>query len=478
MASSVVVMGLEESISRHRTCSLRINEVNMKMAPTLGNKEFLELKAMCRKKEDAALYHPWGTKPTEPLVLSFPYSQLVKKKQNISAMASPLACQSLQNFATAFHYCWTCPFTWDKTSKKFVATKALHLLITWIIVVFLVTPIVCGVCIVTILLQIYGTISPPLTSFFVCVIIAILTFFVVTVELVMFLYVEEFTAGCNHLTQISRHDRKHASPHRKIDPLGLFLNFNVALFSIYPYFLCPFLFYFDLDPGLLFTRYVLHLELNTLLDQLVTQPLRFLQFLAILQLCRLFPILVSTFSLCITIFLDAIHKLESRAFLIRFYRSKADLQMRKYRELALVLKLVDGVVVPAAAILMGLGLLLSVVFNFVTIKLYSVIPMPLYLYFPSVSVLIPVIIEALLPFGISLNVKAVQLRNKWDRQLERCGDRKYVRRILRAIKPFCINCGVAGYNVLKLVKGTKVWFYEQLLNYTISALLTSTNLPA
>ncbi|OXA47368.1 Uncharacterized protein YsdA, partial [Folsomia candida] len=211
------------------------------------------------------------------------------------------------------------------------------------------------------------------------------------------------------------------SPPRKIDPLGLFLNFNVALFSIYGYFLSPFLYYVDLDPGYLFTRYVLHLEVTTLSYRLFTHSLRFLQVLVIFQVSRHLPILISSLSLFITILLDAIYKLELRAVLIR---STADLQIRKHRELALILQLVGGVVAPATAIMMGLGLLMSVVYNFVTIRLYSVIPMPLYLYFPSVSVLIPVIIEALLPFGIRLNEKAVQLRNKWDRELERCGDRK------------------------------------------------------
>lgn len=125
-----------------------------------------------------------------------------------------------------------------------------------------------------------------------------------------------------------------------------------------------------------------------------------------------------------------------------------------------------------AAILMGSAIILSVLFNFMSIKLYSVIPMPLYLFFPSVAVLIPVIADTLMPLSIRVNEKAQNLKEKWSRNFVHSAGRKYLRRKLMGINPLHILCGIGGFNFLKLIKSTKAWFYAQILNYSISALLT------
>lgn len=237
----------------------------------------------------------------------------------------------------------------------------------------------------------------------------------------------------------------------------------------------PFGFYFRLDPVFHFAKYVLHLEMNTLRDHLFLFPLRICQFLPLLQICRLFPFLNCLVCLTTKLLLDAIHTLDTWAFLIRFSRPRADLQVRRYLELAVTVQVAYAILATIVALLMGLGLILCILFNFVSIKLYNVVPMPLYLCFPPVAVVIPLIIDTLLPFGISVNDKADKLKIKWGRKLVSSSDLKYIRRRVLAINPLHIPCGILGFKFFKLTKSIKVWFYDQILNYTITALLSNTN---
>lgn len=263
-----------------------------------------------------------------------------------------------------------------------------------------------------------------------------------------------------------------ASTIKRIDPLELFVDMNVILFSIYPYLSFTLLLYFHFDPGYLFAKYVLHLETHTLLGNLLTLPIRIIQFLPVIQYFRLLAFLLCSLTLSALLVLDGVRKLDLWAILIRISKHSASKQVLKYFELVIILQLLNDILSRGAAILMGVALLLCVLFNYVSIKLYSFIPMPLYLCFPSVAALILLLINCLLPLGINVNEKTVKLKEKWERHLARCRDRGYQRRILIAIKPLCVICGVAGFNVLKLVKGIRVWFYSQIFNYTISALLS------
>ncbi|OXA37131.1 hypothetical protein Fcan01_28090 [Folsomia candida] len=389
-------------------------------------------------------------------------------------MASPLVWKSLDNFATLFHYCWPCPFHWDKANGRFTSTRSPILLIPWTIVVFQMTPILSVFCTSIILLTIYGTISPPLTSLFMCSIINTLLFLSISIELVWYLHNEPTKVCFGYLIQIVKREPKREQT-KKIDPIGIFLNITVAMFAVYPYFLIPFLLYFEFDPTFMFAKYVLSLTLNTSLDQILFNTVRLLQFLVALQICRLFPLLVCTLMFGVLIILDTVKTLDMWVVLIKFSQNKAAAQIRRYIELTLVMQVCAGFSDASIAILMGLGLILCVLFNFVTLKLYNIIPMPLYLYFPSVAIIIPFIIDTLLPLGIRVNEKTARLKTKWGKQLDLCSDRKYLQRRLRAIKPLRFDCRVAGYNLLQLVKPTKAWFYMQIMNYTISALLFKTN---
>lgn len=58
----------------------------------------------------------------------------------------------------------------------------------------------------------------------------------------------------------------------------------------------------------------------------------------------------------------------------------------------------------AAAIVMFAGFVVCVTFNFVTIKMSQIIPMPIFLVFPSVSVGIQIILNVMMPIMINVCV--------------------------------------------------------------------------
>lgn len=260
----------------------------------------------------------------------------------------------------------------------------------------------------------------------------------------------------------------------KIDVLGVFLNINVVLFSLYPFFLSTFIIYFGFDPVYNFAKYVVLLDTNNFLWLVAIFPIRLIQVPPTFQIARLFALMICMVSLSAILFLDAIHELD----LWGFSRRRADLLIRRYQHLAVALQHVTEFFATISAVLMMLGLVLSVLFNFMSVKLYGLIPMPLCLFFPSVAVLIPFMFDTLLPFGIRINETSVELGVKWWRSLGVLGDRKYLRKKLRAIRPLCCNCGVVGFIFFKFTNSIKIWFYEQICSYTITALLSDSGMES
>lgn len=126
-----------------------------------------------------------------------------------------------------------------------------------------------------------------------------------------------------------------------------------------------------------------------------------------------------------------------------------------------------------AAVLMGAGFLLNISFNYVTLKLYHVVPMPMYLWFPTVSVLIPILIAILLPMMINVYEGSVQVQNLWGWHSGKSRDLKYLRRRLLGARPLRMTTGIGGVNFYFFKQSTKVTFYSAIIDYTINALLSS-----
>lgn len=147
-------------------------------------------------------------------------------------MATPLVFKSLQNFVTAFHYCWACPLDWNTTRKEFVSTTSLNLLIPWRIVVFGLIPAMFVQCVAIILLNIYGIITPPLKTLLLCSILGVLTLLGIAVEFLVLLHAESLQFGCNYMIRMAKRETR-----------GTWSNFTIFYFSFLQGLKLLFLFY-------------------------------------------------------------------------------------------------------------------------------------------------------------------------------------------------------------------------------------------
>lgn len=125
------------------------------------------------------------------------------------------------------------------------------------------------------------------------------------------------------------------------------------------------------------------------------------------------------------------------------------------------------------ASVMLLGLLVCVTCNYVTIKMRHVMPMPFYLYFPSVSVLTPILIRILLPMGVTVFEGGNVIRGKvWKSLLGLSSEKKYFKKKVRGVGEIAFYASFFQYRLYRLQKSTKGTFYSVLIGHTITALLS------
>lgn len=147
--------------------------------------------------------------------------------------------------------------------------------------------------------------------------------------------------------------------------------------------------------------------------------------------------------------------------------------LQEHKGLEIILAMADEFLSFAALVFMGIGLILSVLFNFVSLKMYHTIPMPLYLYFPSVSVLIVCVILVMLPLLIDVFERDVKIHGKWKYYCARrkCNF-KFISRLLKGTKVIRFNAVVPGFKIYELKKGVKPRYLYEVVDYTVTALLS------
>lgn len=122
---------------------------------------------------------------------------------------------------------------------------------------------------------------------------------------------------------------------------------------------------------------------------------------------------------------------------------------------------------------MATGFVSIVLFNFVALKMYGVIQMPFYLFYPICSAVTATAIQILLPRMISVYEDSQELIQRWKGSLRQChvSELKYMTRKLEAVRLVKLHGGLLGFNIYALSKATRSGFNFEMLNYTITALL-------
>jgi hypothetical protein len=213
---------------------------------------------------------------------------------------------------------------------------------------------------------------------------------------------------------------------KNLDTLGLILNVIARLFGFYPYFLVLFgVTIFRLDVFAEFQNYQLLPEIIS--DNIALNGLYFvvripLILIIMIQACRMQSFIAINQTIASYLVLSIISNLDrltgdcivlhSKRVL---YKDQLSQIFSKYDELALLFKIGHNYMSTACFSSMSAVFVIDVVCNFVTLKLYHVLPMPFYLFFPSVSIIIPIIVAVLLPIVVQIYENANKLTIKWDR---------------------------------------------------------------
>lgn len=98
-----------------------------------------------------------------------------------------------------------------------------------------------------------------------------------------------------------------------------------------------------------------------------------------------------------------------------------------------------------------LGFLLDVAMNFFTLRCYELIPMPFYLFFPTVDVIIQFIVQHGLYLSTRIYERTSNVIQKLKSRLVEIPHpkfRKYRMKQLRGIKPFSFHASVLDFRLL------------------------------
>lgn len=128
---------------------------------------------------------------------------------------------------------------------------------------------------------------------------------------------------------------------------------------------------------------------------------------------------------------------------------------------------ISGIVESAIAFLMTFGVIVSVISNVCSLKLYSVIPLAFYVWIPVISVVTIIIIVNLIPAAVNIHEsskKGISLKKK--------DAGSYWKRKLGAQRPFVLCTGVLDYRFFEMKQSTKLVYYFALLENTVNVLIS------
>jgi len=124
-------------------------------------------------------------------------------------------------------------------------------------------------------------------------------------------------------------------------------------------------------------------------------------------------------------------------------------------------------------VLMGIGLAILVLFNFVTLRLLHAFPFIVWCFFPGVSVTVVLPIQVTFPRF----VKLTQDEDMLVHRMKLTGDlfrNRFIEKRVKGFRPHRVNVGLPGYALFSFNESTKItllYYYDIILNNTINLIV-------
>jgi hypothetical protein len=146
-----------------------------------------------------------------------------------------------------------------------------------------------------------------------------------------------------------------------------------------------------------------------------------------------------------------------------------------YTRLIIITQKIDNFVTPATTGLLSGSFCLLILSNLVTIRLSSVVPMPFFMVFPTLSLVVPLAHCLMFPQAVRVFEDGSLILMQWKFLLPLLGPgvaRAYRVKRLRALKPCRLHAGLGIAKFFYYKRSTFLNFCGLCLYYTVNALLS------
>lgn len=116
--------------------------------------------------------------------------------------------------------------------------------------------------------------------------------------------------------------------------------------------------------------------------------------------------------------------------------------------------------------------MLTVIANYISIRMRGFIPTSIYIFFPVTGILAPTTIQFILSFLVAMNDTTNEILAKCKFHMNRSNDKKYVRRRVRSMKSICMHGEIMGIKLFKCCRSNRSEYLYVMLSYTVTALIT------
>lgn len=120
--------------------------------------------------------------------------------------------------------------------------------------------------------------------------------------------------------------------------------------------------------------------------------------------------------------------------------------------------------------LMLMGLLVFVFANFATLRFYRFLPFAVFTFFPSISAMVGLVVNLTLPYTHEIFENSIEF-GRILRVSMGNGEVKYFKRKISSVRAVRWYAGINGNNIFCLNRETKVQYFQNVVNYTITLLL-------
>ncbi|OXA40224.1 hypothetical protein Fcan01_24933 [Folsomia candida] len=223
-------------------------------------------------------------------------------------------------------------------------------------------------------------------------------------------------------------------------------------------------------------------QLESILPDPVSLPVKFLlhlfrvtMWIPISQVARISVFIVSTTIIATHLALGCISALDKAASSRETWKNRAsiDTHLLNYASCQLVFGIGYDFVTLAIATGQFTCPWFSVVFNFISLKMYPFVDTSIYVYAPLIAGIVLVGMEIMVPLCTKIYQDCKEIHATWRRGMVGVkNDAKYLRKKLRSIQVIALYGGINSYNFYKCKKSTKSTYFGAVIDYTMTATLS------